>query len=121
MVAIWRKNWPMVHENHGCWLRNAGGRYSQCSFCVKSSVREKVVIGSRWSLKLDFSVVLAQTSLRRQLFKVLNVLKKWNPHCILIYFCQNFCTEYVFAFADESSAVVVVFVLSLSLWEFFKG
>ena len=38
----------------GRWSRKAGGRYSQCSFCMKLSVHEKAVVGSRWSL---FTVV----------------------------------------------------------------
>ena len=38
----------------GRWSRKAGGHYSQCSFCMKLSVHEKGVDGSRWSL---FTVV----------------------------------------------------------------
>ena len=54
MVALRRENGPTVHEKPGRWSRKAGGRYSQCSFCVKLSVHEKAVVGSRWSL---FAVV----------------------------------------------------------------
>ena len=38
----------------GRWSCKAGGRYSQCSFCMKLSVHENAVLGSRWSL---FTVV----------------------------------------------------------------
>ena len=53
-VAPRRENRPLVHEKPGCWSCEAGGRYSQCSFCMKLSVYEKAVVGSRWSL---FAVV----------------------------------------------------------------
>ena len=48
------ENRPTVREKRGRWSRKAGGRYSQCSFWMKSSVHEKAVVGSRWSL---FAVV----------------------------------------------------------------
>ena len=53
-VALRRENRVMVHEKPGRWSRKAGGRYSQCSVCMKLSVHEKAVVGSRWSL---FAVV----------------------------------------------------------------
>ena len=53
-VALRRENWLMVHDKPGRWSPKAGGRYWQCSFCMKLSVHEKVVVGSRWSL---FTVV----------------------------------------------------------------
>ena len=45
----------------GRWSRKAGGRYSQCSSCLKHSVQEKwsLTAGGRyslWSLKPDFTV-----------------------------------------------------------------
>ena len=46
-VALRRENWLMVHDKPGRWSHKAGGRYSQCSFCMKLSVHEKVVVGSR--------------------------------------------------------------------------
>ena len=49
-----RDNRSMVHQKAGRRSHKAGGRYSQCSFCMKLSVREKAVAGSRWSL---FTVV----------------------------------------------------------------
>ena len=55
-VAPRRKNRPMVHEEPGRWPRKAGGRSSQCSFCVKLSVHENAVVGSRWALKPGFTV-----------------------------------------------------------------
>ena len=36
-VALRRENWSIVHENPGRWSHKAGGRYSQCSFCMKLS------------------------------------------------------------------------------------
>ena len=48
------ENRPMVHEKPSRWSRKAGGRYLQCSFCMKLSVHEKAVFGSKWPL---FTVV----------------------------------------------------------------
>ena len=49
-VDLLRKNRPLAHKKPGRWSRNAGGRRSQCSFCMKLFLHEKVVIGSGWSL-----------------------------------------------------------------------
>ena len=43
-----------ARKTRGRFSRKAGGRYSQCSFCMKLSVHKKVVVWSRWSL---FAVV----------------------------------------------------------------
>ena len=48
----------VVHEKPGRWSCKAAGRYSQRSFCMKPSVHEKPVVGSRWSLKPGFTVLL---------------------------------------------------------------
>ena len=46
-VALRSENRPMVRERPGRWSRKAGGRYSQCSFCMELSVHEKAIVGSR--------------------------------------------------------------------------
>ena len=48
-VALRRENRPTVREKAGRWSRKAGGRYSQCSFCMKLSVHEKAAVGTRWT------------------------------------------------------------------------
>ena len=49
-ATLSRENRPTVHEKPGRWSRKAGGRYSQCSFCMTLSVYKKAVVWSRWSL-----------------------------------------------------------------------
>ena len=46
-VALRTEIRPTEHEKPGRWSRKAGGRYSQCGFCMKLSVHEKAVNGSR--------------------------------------------------------------------------
>ena len=48
-VALRRKHRQMAHEKPSRWSHNAGGRYSQCSFCMKLSVPPK---SGRWKQKI---------------------------------------------------------------------
>ena len=108
-VALRRENWLMVRDNPGRWSRKAGGRYSQCSFCMKLSVHEKVVVGSRWSLKPGFTVLLQ--FLYKQNYRLksekIKKFKNFELKCARIVFLSRFLMAY-----ERQNC----FILTLPLW-----